>query len=177
MRCNLNDIYKRMCFLVERDRLYLDPHLSLIRLSVITGTNTLYLSRAINTYCGKNFRSMLNDYRIAYAKELLMQNLLPRLNFKEFHRKCGYVSKSAFYTAFKERLHMTPKEFMSESLGKTDWEKLKRESTANAGTGAGGEATGNETPALAQTLRVTNVQPALMQDRHGTAKRNIYENA
>ena len=109
MRCKPEQIYRRMCYLVERDQLYLDPHLSLIRLSAITGTNTLYLSRAINICTGHNFRSMLNDYRIKYAVELLKKNVAPRFSFKDFHQRCGYLSKSAFYTAFRQRLNMPPR--------------------------------------------------------------------
>lgn len=127
MRCKPEQIYRRMCYLVERDRLYLDPHLSLISLSVITGTNTLYLSRAINICAGHNFRTMLNDYRIKYATEMLKKNVMPRFSFKDFHQQCGYLSKSAFYTAFKQRMHMTPKDFLSECLENVDWEKLDRE--------------------------------------------------
>lgn len=126
MRCKPEQIYRRMCYLVERDQLYLDPHLSLIRLSVITGTNTLYLSRAINICTGHNFRTMLNDYRIKYAIELLQNNVLPRFSFKDFHQRCGYLSKSAFYTAFRQRMNQTPKEYLSDCLEHVDWEKLDK---------------------------------------------------
>ena len=131
MRCKPEQIYRRMCYLVERDQLYLDPHLSLIRLSAITGTNTLYLSRAINICTGHNFRTMLNDYRIKYAAELLKKNVAPRFSFKDFHQRCGYLSKSAFYTAFRQRLNMTPKEYLSDQLDTTYWEELTKQRAHN----------------------------------------------
>ena len=127
MRCKPEQIYRRMCYLVERDQLYLDPHLSLIRLSVMTGTNTLYLSRAINVCTGNNVRTMLNNYRIKYATELLKKNVMPRFSFKDFHQRCGYLSKSAFYTAFRQRMHMTPKDFLNECLDNVDWKELDKE--------------------------------------------------
>lgn len=131
MRCKPEQIYRRMCYLVERDQLYLDPHLSLIRLSAITGTNTLYLSRAINICTGHNFRTMLNDYRIKYAAELLKKNVSPRFSFKDFHQQCGYLSKSAFYTAFRLRLNMTPKEYLSDILDSTYWTELTKQRAHN----------------------------------------------
>ena len=127
MRCKPEQIYRRMCYLVERDQLYLDPHLSLIRLSAITGTNTLYLSRAINICTGNNFRTMLNDYRIKYAAELLKKNVAPRFSFKDFHQRCGYLSKSAFYTAFKQRMNMTPKEYLSDFMETADWAEIDKQ--------------------------------------------------
>lgn len=127
MRCKPEYIYRRMCYLVERDQLYLDPHLSLIRLSAITGTNTLYLSRAIKICTGHNFRSMLNDYRIKYAVELLKKNVAPRFSFKDFHQRCGYLSKSAFYTAFRQRLNMTPKEYMGDFMETADWAEIDKQ--------------------------------------------------
>lgn len=131
MRCKPEQIYRRMCYLVERDQLYLDPHLSLIRLSAITGTNTLYLSRAINICTGHNFRTMLNDYRIKYAAEQLKKNVAPRFSFKDFHQRCGYLSKSAFYTAFRQRLNMTPKEYLSDQLDTTYWAELTKQRAHN----------------------------------------------
>ena len=110
-----------MRYLVERDKLFLDPHLSLNRLSTITGTNTLYLSRAINVCTGHNFKTMLNDYRIKYAEALLKNNAIPRFSFKEFHVQCGFLSKSAFYSAFKKRMNMTPKEFLGVCMENSDF--------------------------------------------------------
>ena len=110
-----------MRYFLERDQLYLDPHLSLSKLSTITGTNTLYLSHAINTCSGRNFKTMLNDYRIKYAEILLQKNVKPKFCFKDFHMTCGFLSKSAFYSAFKARLNKTPKEYMSECMDKVDW--------------------------------------------------------
>lgn len=110
-----------MRYLVERDKLFLDPHLSLNRLSTITGTNTLYLSRAINVCTGHNFKTMLNDYRIEFAEALLKNNAAPRFSFKEFHTQCGFLSKSAFYSAFKKRMNMTPKEYLGWCMENADF--------------------------------------------------------
>lgn len=110
-----------MRYLVERDKLFLDPHLSLNRLSTITGTNTLYLSRAINVCTGHNFKTMLNDYRIEFAEALLKNNAAPRFSFKEFHTQCGFLSKSAFYSAFKKRMNMTPKEYLGLCMENADF--------------------------------------------------------
>ena len=116
MRCKPEQIYRRMRYLVERDELYLDPHLSLTKLSTLAGTNTLYLSRAINVCYGHNFKTMLNDMRIDYAKKLLKSKMKPQFRLKDFHLECGFLSKSAFYTAFRQRIDTTPKAYMYECM-------------------------------------------------------------
>ena len=70
---------------------------------------------------------MLNDYRIKYAVELLKKNVAPRFSFKDFHQRCGYLSKSAFYTAFRQRLNMTPKEYMADFMETADWAEIDKQ--------------------------------------------------
>ena len=39
----------------------------------VSGTNTTYLSNAVNNYFGCNFKQLLNKYRVEYAKSLLLE--------------------------------------------------------------------------------------------------------
>ena len=84
----------------------------------IVGTNTQYLSAAIRECTGGNFRSLINDFRIQYAQELFREraNLAEEINFGAFYTECGFLSKSAFYVAFKKRLNKTPKQYVHENL-------------------------------------------------------------
>lgn len=92
------EIYKKILLLFDEKRVYLDPNLSLIGLSEMVGTNTTYLSNTINQYCGCNLRTLINKYRIDYAKQLLA---IDRHCIKELHKKSGFASRSAFYAAFQ----------------------------------------------------------------------------
>ena len=73
MRLKQSIIYEKVCESLERDRVYLQPALSLSGLSVIVGTNTTYLSNTINSCFGRNFRTLINDFRIGFPHRLRRQ--------------------------------------------------------------------------------------------------------
>jgi AraC-type DNA-binding domain-containing proteins len=92
------EIYKKILLLFDEKKVYLDPTLSLIGLSEMVGTNTTYLSNTINQFFGCNLRTLINKYRIDYAKHLLA---IDTHCIKELHRRSGFASRSAFYAAFQ----------------------------------------------------------------------------
>lgn len=116
MRRRPEEIYQKVVSLLQREKPFLDPHLSLRRLAVIVGTNTQYLSAAIRECTGGNFRSLINDFRIQYAQELFRDRVTGEINYGSFYTECGFLSKSAFYVAFKKRLNKTPKQYVHENL-------------------------------------------------------------
>ena len=50
------EIYKSILYNLEIRKVYLDSKLSLEKFSSIVGTNTTYLSNAVNNYFGCNFK-------------------------------------------------------------------------------------------------------------------------
>ena len=86
----------------------------------IVGTNTTYLSYAINDYFGDNFRSVINRYRVAYAVNLLLEEKL-KANIKNIYLRCGFLSKSTFYASFTKIMGVPPLQFVvdAESSPKT----------------------------------------------------------
>lgn len=116
MRRRPEEIYQKVVSLLQREKPFLDPHLSLRRLAVIVGTNTQYLSAAIRECTGGNFRSLINDFRVQYAQELFRDRVAGEINYGTFYSECGFLSKSAFYVAFKKRLNKTPKQYVHENL-------------------------------------------------------------
>lgn len=86
----------------------------------IVGTNTTYLSYAINDYFGDNFRSVINRYRVAYAVNLLLEEK-QKANIKNIYLRCGFLSKSTFYASFTKIMGVPPLQFVvdAESSHKT----------------------------------------------------------
>lgn len=115
MRRQIEEICENTRRNLEEKQAFLDADLSLKKMSTIICTNTLYLSAAINQCLGCNFRTMLNNYRVSYAKLFLRQTGMGSVNFSEFHARCGFRSKSAFYVAFKGRTGKTPLQFLNEA--------------------------------------------------------------
>ena len=106
------EIYKSIVYNLEVRKVFLDPKLSLVKFSSIVGTNTTYLSNAVNNYFGCNFKRLINSYRVVRAKELLDSKDCP---VNELFSRCGFASKSVFYVAFRKVVGMTPLQYISQS--------------------------------------------------------------
>ena len=105
-------IYKNLLYQLEIRKVFLNPKLSLKKLSVMIETNQTYLSNVVNRYFECNLKGLLNRYRVEYAKELLRADCSTLENLP---KKCGFASKSPFYTAFKKITGMTPIQYMTRS--------------------------------------------------------------
>ncbi len=74
------------------------------------GTNTTYLSNAVNDFFGCNLKTLINWYRVQYAKVVLDKHIY---RLKDVPFVCGFSSKSTFYVAFKRCEGMTPNQYLS----------------------------------------------------------------
>ena len=108
------ELFNRLFAALEDDKVFLDAHLSLAKLSAIVGTNTTYLSYAINDYFGHNFRTVINTFRVGHAVNLLLGDGHPA-SFKETFHRCGFFSKSTFYAAFTKIMGVPPLQFIDEA--------------------------------------------------------------
>ena len=106
------EIYKSILYNLEIRKVYLDSKLSLEKFSSIVGTNTTYLSNAVNNYFGCNFKQLVNSYRVEYAKVLLKDG---ESSVRELYRRCGFASQSVFYVAFTRLVGMPPLQYLSQS--------------------------------------------------------------
>lgn len=104
----MKEIYENLLYVFDHKQIYLDAHLNLVKLSHTLFTNTTYLSRVINVYFHCNLKTLLNKYRIDYAKELLKKD---ECDLRTLPGKCGFLSRSTFYSAFAKFEHITPTAF------------------------------------------------------------------
>ena len=77
----------------------------------IVGTNTTYLSGAVNSHFGCNLKTLVNRYRIEYAKRLLRARTYC---IRDIPRLCGFASRSAFYASFQKIEETTPLHYLIE---------------------------------------------------------------
>ena len=103
-------IYKNLLYQLEIKKVFLDSELSLKKLSAMIDTNQTYLSNVVNRYFECSLKGLLNRYRVEYAKELLRAGCSILENLP---KKCGFASKSHFYTSFKKITGMTPIQYMT----------------------------------------------------------------
>jgi AraC-like DNA-binding protein len=107
------EVLKAASRLMETEKPYLDPGLTLPALAAMIGVSRGDLSAAINAGTGRNFYDYVNGYRIAHAARLLTE--LKAMNVLDVAYESGFLSKSTFNDAFKRETGLTPTEYRKRS--------------------------------------------------------------
>lgn len=102
---------KRLVQVVEEKKMYLDPELSILDVSNALHVPRHYVTQALNEKIGKNFYHFINTYRVAAAKQKLIDPKNDRFTVLAVGYDAGFNSKSSFNTLFKKYAGMTPTEF------------------------------------------------------------------
>lgn len=109
----MKEIYENILYCIESKKIYLDSGINLGKFSLLLCTNTTYLLKVINTFFKCNLKTLLNKYRVNYAKELLKTE---QNDLKSLPQKCGFASRSTFYAAFMKFEHITPTDFRAHYM-------------------------------------------------------------
>jgi AraC-like DNA-binding protein len=97
--------------LMENDKIYLDPELSLSKLASLSGIPSRLLSQFIQLAFQKKYTEYINVYRIEHAQKLLTQPNSSRSIMYSVAFDSGFNSESSFYTLFKQQTGVTPKQY------------------------------------------------------------------
>ena len=93
---------------MERDKVYLNPRLSLTDLASAVGTNKTYISIHINRQ-GKTFYDFINDYRITEACRIIDSTPVgERISMTDVAQRSGFNSISSFNRYFSKIKGITP---------------------------------------------------------------------
>jgi AraC-like DNA-binding protein len=95
---------------MRQEEAFLDPGLTLPKLAERVGCSVNHLSQVINAGYGVSFFDFLGRYRIRRAKRMLNE-ADDRAAVLKVAYSVGFNSNSAFYSAFKKRVGMTPAQF------------------------------------------------------------------
>lgn len=104
-----NKIYRQALEYLENDRPWLDDSFNIGDLSRAIGVNRTFLSQVINAYSGKNFRQLVNYYRVMYATQLMREN--PELRVLELAVRSGFHTTVSFNMSFKIVTGLTPGDY------------------------------------------------------------------
>lgn len=104
--------YKRCLEQIMRsEQIYMDPQLTLPVLAETVGCSVNHLSQVINAGFEMSFFDYLNGHRVRHAKELLTEVNGRSRAILNIAFTVGFNSNSAFYSAFKKHVGMTPAQF------------------------------------------------------------------
>ena len=102
--------------LMENQKLYLDPGLSIKSVATKLKVSTHVLSELLNKYFNQNFHDFVNEYRIEEAKTRLKDYKYQNYTVLAIGLDVGFNSKSTFNSVFKKHTGITPSEYRSVHL-------------------------------------------------------------
>lgn len=104
-----DELMQRVTHEISRPVNFCNPDFSINTLATICGSNTRYISQAINETTNDNFRALLNGYRIREARRRLTSDpLFSNRTLQSIGESVGFRSASNFINAFKKVTGMTP---------------------------------------------------------------------
>lgn len=122
-------IYRRLCELMQNEKIYKDPELNRDLLSKRIGTNAVYITNAVRKYAdGATVNEFINGYRLRHAASLLTNN--PDLNINEVEYRSGFNSRATFNRCFRAFFGMSPSEYKAVSKEKKKTQKDSSEERA-----------------------------------------------
>lgn len=92
-----------------------DNELSITKLSEQSGIARHYITQVLNQYLQKNFNTFVNEYRIEYAKKLILSKKYSNWSIIAIAYESGFNSKATFNSFFKKYTGKTPSEFKSST--------------------------------------------------------------
>lgn len=108
------ELFSKMLKQIQDNKMYLDPKLSLFKLSKNLDMDIKLISDLINTQSEDNFYSFINKMRIEEFKNLIEHQEHLKYNLESIASLSGFNSKSTFYRVFKDIEGITPLQYISK---------------------------------------------------------------
>lgn len=105
------ELFRSIVALMEDEHLYKRKDLKTSDVAAALGTNTRYVSAAINAK-GTSFVDFVNGYRIRYAMELLRSQRQPTI--ADVADESGFTSDVSFFRNFKKVTGLTPTQWLNK---------------------------------------------------------------
>ena len=99
-----NVLYRQIVALMQEDQLFRKKNLKMSDVASTLGTNTRYVSAAINAQ-KTSFVDFVNGYRVRYAMELLRNG---KISLGEIADESGFASEVSFFRNFKKVTGKSP---------------------------------------------------------------------
>jgi AraC-like DNA-binding protein len=101
--------------LFEAEHHFLKNQITLNEVAKRVNTNSKYLSKVINTYKNKNFRTYINDLRIDYLVQRMQHDPIYRkYTLRAIAEEGGFSNPESFFRAFQKRTGLKPSYFIKK---------------------------------------------------------------
>ncbi|MGI4834695.1 MAG: helix-turn-helix domain-containing protein [Janthinobacterium lividum] len=108
----------RLLALMEVEKPWLEPELTLAELAQHLRAHPALLSKVINQGCGQNFNDFVNGYRVAEARRKLADPRFAHYSLVGVALESGFNSKSTFNRVFKKLTGQAPGELARPKTGR-----------------------------------------------------------
>jgi AraC-like DNA-binding protein len=108
-----SDIISKLTILMEKEQPYLDPEITLSKLSVLLKVKPETLSEVLNASLNQNFFDYINKHRIEEFKIKCLAKENKHLSVMGIAYDSGFNSKASFYRAFNKFEGMSPTSYIS----------------------------------------------------------------
>lgn len=106
-------IHEELLKVLEREKPFLNPELTLSELAKLIPTHPNKLSEVINKYEQKNFYDLINERRIQEFLRLINMPENKQYTLMSLAYDCGFNSKASFNRNFKKYTGKTPSEYLN----------------------------------------------------------------
>jgi YesN/AraC family two-component response regulator len=103
-----NELLTRIYALLEDATVICDTELSLEKFADLMQSNRTYISQVINDVLNKNFRTLVNEYRIREAQRLFSEIDVSNYTLEFIAQKTGFKNRNTFTIVFKEVTGVSP---------------------------------------------------------------------
>ncbi|MEL6653869.1 MAG: AraC family transcriptional regulator, partial [Bacteroidota bacterium] len=105
---------KRILTLMESDKIYQNPTLSLHNVASQLNITTKQVSQIINQGFEMNFNDFVNHYRVEAFKSQIAAGEQQKFTLLSIALGCGFNSKTTFNRVFKRNEGMTPLQYVAQ---------------------------------------------------------------
>jgi len=105
------ELYEKFIKLLRVDKLYRNHDVTIEYFAELLNTNRSYLSKAINNTTNKNFKYLVNEFRIQESCKMLVDSEYNNLSIEGIASTVGFSSKASFNRVFKTQTNLTPSDF------------------------------------------------------------------
>lgn len=110
-----HEISQRILDYIQDTQPYLNPKFKIDDLMVELQTPKHHIYYCFSFIIKQKFTTIRSNYRVEYAKNLLLSDQLKIMTIEAIGQTSGFASKSNFFAIFKESTGLTPYEFVKQN--------------------------------------------------------------
>lgn len=109
----------RLTSAMQTDKLYLDPELTVEKVSRHVQLPQKTVSFVLNQHLQKSFNAFVNHYRIEAVKQQLISPDNEHLTLMGIALECGFNSQATFQRTFRQATGQSPKQYIEQQTAKS----------------------------------------------------------